>query len=413
MAVFAGRLLYVTSDMSIFCWAGPGSVIDLSLGNPAAMVAGSGIPALAVGRNFALLTAGDVPQKVDRGLTSARLGGSPPKLRDIVYCAQRAVGAAADESGIIYWSGPGDTGLETWDVGVEFREAEAQPDALVAVREESRDLWAFGTRTLQVFSPDETETFAPTAGIPVGLLSRTSVIDYERVKGWLDDKRRIVICDGRVLEPDGVISSPFITSELEKFRTVSDCVGYRQRIGQYDCLVWSFAAEGRHFAYELGSHRWAEFRSYYGATWRPYLARSYCYWPEKNLHLVGLPNGQIARLSFDAHDDLGLPLKWVGRSGFSNRGVNRSKDPTEMSITMRRGEAADEDAGIEIRWRDNLGDFSQPIRKTFGTAGDYDPVVRVRPAGTPYEQREWEVSSTAAEAVVLAEALEEYEVLEA
>lgn len=411
MAVFGPNLLYVTEDRKVFCWRPSGTVLELSTGS-AGTVDGAQTPMIAVSRNYALIAGGGVPQKVDIGLSCTRLGGSPPSLADVVFLTQRAVGSGADLSGIFYWSGPGETGLETWDIPPEYREAETEPDPIVALRKAVRELFAFGTETTEIYAPDEIETFTPISAVAAGCSARRSPVLYEGLFAWLDDRRRFVLSDGRVIGPENVLSVD-IARTLESFTTVADCWGYRERIGAHDSLVWTFPTEGRAFCLEMTTRRWSERHGFEDGRWTAYPITSYLWWQEQNLHLVGLSNGQIAALSLDAYTDNGKKLRWVARTGFSDLGEPRAKDPIEAQLRVRRGDATADDSSIELRWRNDLGAFGRPIRFPLGGPGTVDPTVVVRPCGTPYRAREWELSSTAEEACVVTKAYEEFQVLEA
>ncbi len=198
-------------------------------------------------------------------------------------------------------------------------------DRIVALREKAREVWALGSETLQIFAPDELETFAPAVTLDLGCAAQHGVIPYEEDFVWLDNLRRFVISNGRSLTKENILSSPYITATLEQFATVNDCWSFRQRIGSHDLLYWVFPTEGRAFAYDMLSKRWAECRGWEDGTWAPWKAQSYHYWSARNLHLVGLDDGSIGRLTFDAHDDMGDTIKWVARSGFNDHGTPRPK----------------------------------------------------------------------------------------
>lgn len=406
-----GGLVFTTAGENIFVWRTSGQVLDLSNGVSTRKLAGTARPSFALGRNMLIIANGAEPQKVDNGLASARLGGSPPDFSEVVITSRRVIGLAANDSGLIYWSDAGETALETYDTGNEFREAESRADPAIALRESKRELFVFGTETTQVFYPDEIETFTPTATIDVGCSARQSVVRYEDEFAWLDDKGRFVMSNGRQVTEESVISSPFITRTLEDLSTVSDCWSYRQRIGPHDLLVWTFPTDGRAFAFDMTTRLWAEFLGFTDGNYSPYLPTSYVYWPGYKLHLVGMPDGTIAKLSLDAHTDRGDVLKCTARTGFNDYGESRHKDPLVATFVFRRGEAASASSSVYVRWRDDLGGYCQPIKMPLGTAGETnDPAVEVRPAGQPYRQREYELEWTADEAFLMAKAYEEFEV---
>jgi len=412
IGVLGDDIVYVTEDRKVWAWhSGTGAVSERSTSTATTLVAGTERPTYAVNRNLMIIAGGGAPQKVSAGsLVSERLGGSPSNWRDVAFITRRAVGVVADESGLFEWSDAGEP--ESYNIAVELAEAEARPDPLRAGKETAREYWAFGSRTLQIYTPDPDETFAPQVTLDVGCGAARSPIRREAEFAWLDDLRRFVWTTGRAVSKEDVISSPAVSRTVEGFTTVSDCWGYREKIGNADSFVWVFPTEGRALAYDTESDTWSERHCWSGGQWIRYCPTAYCYWPERNLHIVGLSDGRLAVLSREAYTDLDHDLKWLARSGYDDRGLPMLKEPLELQVRVRRGFASSSSSAIRVRWRDDLGPFSAPVDVALGTAGDHDHTVPVRPIGTPYRARQYELSGTAADATSVAKVTEVYEELD-
>jgi hypothetical protein len=414
VGVFDGKVIYVTEGGELFAWQGDGvPVMALSLGGGDTLLDGTMRPEMVTSGSVCVIVADGAPQKVSAGLLSQRLGGSPPSCFSAAIIARRLVLASAD--GIFYWSGILDIGVETWDTEVEFRAADAKQDPLVSLRASSRELWAWGTETLQVYSPEADSigfNFSPTSTLDVGNLAARSVINWRNLNAWLDDQHQFVISDGRAFDNANILSSPMMTATIKGLGVVNDCWGFREQLGAHDCLVWVFPTEGRVFLYDMSSKAWGESTGYLAGRRSGWMPTAAFNWIEQKTHLVGSSDGRLNELTFDAHGDMGDPILSVARSGFIDRGVMEPKLSHRAFFQFRRGEAQSEDSAVSVRFRDDLGGFGPATVMPLGTAGDSQPVVEIAPVGEPYRQREWEVSWSAEDAVSMTAAKETYEVQE-
>ncbi len=411
MASFSGRLVYATDDGAVFAFnPTDNSILSMSLAGGNSLIEGSMRPSWAASGTVMVIAAGGAPQKVTTGFVSAKLGGSPPDATSVTLLARRLVISKPD-SGEFDWSAPLETGSETWDDALEFAEAEARPDNTVAVAAAMRELRVFGEETTEAFQPDDQMTFAPVSAIEVGCGAPRSVTLWFNQHAWLTDRRQIVLSDAHDFSDSSVISGD-IQNTLETLTTVDDCWGARMRLGQYDCLLFAFPTEGRLFALEMGTRTWSQWYGWTGGRLGPWRPTSFYYWREQGLYLVGLANGTIARLTFEAYTDLGDPIKWRARSGFVDHGVGSPKLPMWAHFQFRRGEAVSAQSSVNVTWRDDLGGFVPPLSFDLGAAGDAEPTVEVSPVGASYRQRQWELSSTADDAKAMISARETFNVAE-
>jgi hypothetical protein len=400
IGIYAWRqfIIYVTADRRIWCWEGSGNVVALSSAtDTTTQLDGTARPVFAYDTARVVITGGGAAQKWEGSGLSARLGGSPPNATHIAYNEQRLVINANDNSGIIYWTPPGVGNHEIWDTtgdgsaelaGAGFSEAEAAPDPVVALYANSNEVFAFGTQTTQVFAGDPSG-FVVVASVGIGNSAPYSIIDTDASFAWLDEHRRFVYSSGRDFQ---VLSSPTMAKSIGEIATVSDCWGVRIRIGSYDLLVWQFPTEGRTLWYDRDSKKWGEWRSFDGAKWIPWIVQSYFYWPDQNLHLVGLSDGRIAVLTFDAFLDDVHPIKAVSRTGFHDRGTLVRKQCNRIQAQLKRGATVPTATAptVELRYRDDLGAFKQAKALSLG-AGDYQPVIDAWAVGM-YRQRQWEIT---------------------
>jgi hypothetical protein len=333
--------------------------------------------------------------------------GVGPFATQIAALAQRLFtndGFTASVNNRILYTGPGSAGNLTMGA-LSFTAAEARPDAVVALRENSNELFAFGGTTLQVFVPDPNIILAPQRAVNRGCSAAHSVIRADEHFAWFDDQRQFVVSDGREID---VPSDP-IAETLDAIETVSDCYGFRVNQGQFDLLVWQFPTDGRTFAYQRNSG-WSQW-----STWDvdlghgPFAITSHYYWPEQNLHLVGLEDGTIAQLSNSAYTDLGDQIVAEVTTGFINHSTDAVKFTDALHLTFKRGQSASTEPKVFLSWRDDLGAFGDPIQIGLGTTGDYVSTVTLRTLGG-YRRRQWKLLFSADAELVLASVTEDYSI---
>jgi hypothetical protein len=413
MATLDGHLFYVTDDgtgsgaRDVYSLNSLGTLTALSV-YPEARIAGTEPVSLAVGRSHVIAAGGGPPQKISPGI-SARLGGNPPHASDAAFIAQFLVLVRSGNDGIFFFSEPGEGGIETWDLGLNFTEAEARPDRLVGCRETSRELVMFGATTTQVFvpDPDPDVVWAPASTMETGCVAKGSIVRHDQQFAWIDDRERIILAAGRDLV---VLSDRGLAATLKTLTNLTDVWSFRATIGNHDLLTWSFPSDGRAFSFDMISQTWSEWRRWHEDRWQAWAPRSHLWWPERRVHLLGMPDGTIAEMSLEAYSDLTDPLKWEIRTGFTEAETRRQAWETRFPV--RRGEATDVTSNVSVAWRDDLGDFCPPIEFPLGQAEQKDPEVVVSPAGMPYKRRQYELKGSGADAYSIGVGKEIYEEVE-
>jgi len=335
--------------------------------------------------------------------------GLGPYATQVVALAQRLLANdnfSATANNRVLYTGVGSTGNLSFGT-LAFFSAEARPDAVVALRENSNELFVFGERSLQIYSPDPQFIFAPGRTVNRGCAAVHSVVQADETYFWLDEQRQFVLSDGRSLE---VTSDP-IAADLDSIVDVSDCYGFRVNTGQFDVLVQQFPTDGRAFAYQNGSG-WSQWSTWNEDTNQhgPFNIKSHYYWPEENLHLVGMEDGSIAQLSTSAHTDLGVPIKAEVTTGFINHGTDAKKFTDALHLTFKRGRSSSTEPQVLLSWRDADGAaFGSPRRIGLGTTGDYVSTVTLRTLGG-YRRRQWKLEFSGDTELVLASVSEDFTV---
>jgi len=402
------------------------------LGAPASdgTLAGSGRPIFAETQLLLAIAGGDAMEKIVLSTgVAARLGGTPPRASHVAANSSRLLGNIATisstvdlDKSVVRFSAiaNGNTtyaNLEVWTEGVVFGgaghfSAEANPDPVVAVYENTNEVFCFGTKSLQVFAPDG---FVSDTGIPagwspsvtreLGCSAPYSIIKVNQQFAWLDDLRRITLSDAR---SESVISDP-IKRDLDDIGTVSDCFGYRVTTGPLDAMVWSFPTDGRTFAFQRGGG-WSEWLGWSGGNWSPFTITSSSISPTSHDVLAGTADGRVGRFSLDAQDDLGAPINLRVDTGYINRGTDEQKHCRRLYVALRRGAGAASGTKALISWRDQPGPFEPPLEVELGPLGDTEIVVQLTSLGV-YRRRQWRFEYSGAEDLALVGVTEEFDIL--
>lgn len=408
ITAFQGDIIFVNEARRIYRVSG-GVATLLSSGGAETYLDGTERPTFAVTPWRLAIAGGGVPSKVEPTGPAARLGGSPPPSKQIASLKLRLISddqTGSDSTGQIRYTPAGDAGNEDWDP-LNFTSAEARPDALVALRENGNELFAFGQTSLQVFQPDPTIIFAPGRAMNRGCAAGHSVITVDEQFAWLTNRRELVMSDGRAVQ---VMSDP-IAATLDGIGVVSDCYGFRYAADQFDVLCWQMPSDGRTFATQVGSgwSQWHAWDTPHGHRLFP--AKTVYYWEEENLHLVGLADGSIATLEGSANTDLGDTIKAEVVTGFLNRDTDAWKSCDVVRLSFKRGVALDSsfEPQVLLSWRDSQGAFCAPLRLGLGFVGDPIFTIECRTLGM-YRARQWKLEFTDAADFVLARVEETFSI---
>lgn len=394
-----------------------GASVDLST-VPNSALRGTERPTFAETEVFVVMAGGADMQKL-RITTqeSTLLAGSPPIASHVIANSSRLLAndVTVDKTKV-RWSGISQgtvdtSGHEMWDnTGLDedggFFTAEARPDPVQAVWENTNEVFVWGTDNVQIFVPDANSIFAPAATRESGTLAPYSIIKLGQDFFWLDQHRRIVYSDGRSFQN---LEGP-IKRQLDELSDPTDCFGYRCFLGHVDCLVWTFPTDGRTFAYQNGGG-WSEWHGWnIGASvYKQFQVNAHHLRRDGGVNVVGTLDGRVGKLSLDSYSDLGELIVSRVDSGFINRDTDNLKRCRRVIIAARRGDNSTTSIG-SLHWRDDSGAFGGPINIDIGDWQDRTIVREICSLGT-YRRRQWRFTFGDSANLQLLKVTEEYDVL--
>lgn len=297
-------------------------------------------------------------------------------------------------SGQFNWSDVNDS--LNWSA-VNFATAEGSPDSTIAMLIKERELYFFGSESVEVWeNVGDSTTFTR---VPGGLLQEGcgavySIVSTENFTFWLSPNSQFKRYSGRAIE---TVSSPY-DKELQSFGTISDCRAYRLDIVGRTFLVFTFPIENRTLVYNVTNDNWSEW-----GQWSP-AANAYNAWagncitfsPRHRATFVGdRATGLMYIMSEETLTDNGAAIRLATLSGHVDHGTSVRKRNNRLRLRAKVGASSQltTESEIMIRWKDNNKDWSNIKTISLGAAGPRNMLIEIEPRGI-YRTRQWEISAT-------------------
>ena len=364
-----------------------------------------------------VMSAGTQTQKVVFATEdSSRLGGSPPHATHVIAHGGRVLSNnliegndRVDYSGVA--TGSSITGHQQWGgAGTSsFFNAKGRPDPVRAVHENTNEVFLFGSTSMQIFSPDATDVYVPSATREYGCIAPYSVVKDDDSFAWLDDRRRFIKSDGR--EYDDKFGAD-IQQTIDDMATVSDCFGYRTHMGPVDALVWTLPTDTRTFVHQDG-FGWSQWSGWDDTTnnWKRFMVNCAHQRPDTGVNVCGTTAGKIGEFHATTYTDLGDRIVARVDTGYLNRKTDKRKFCRAVYLSLKRGEVTGTTAPqASVSWRDDGGEWRDSVPVSLGVSGDREIVYPLRSLGV-YRRRQWRFEFSGPEELVLVSASEDFEVL--
>lgn len=419
--------LYATNGSQLFAVGGTDNarvIYRISGGSsssispiPDAKLNGTSRPVFTETELYMLCAGGSNIQKIHLdSYDSSHLAGDPPTSSHICANSSRLLAndISLDKTKVRFsgvFQGTVDTsGMETWGLGNDddggFFTAEARPDDVVAIHENTNEVFVWGKDNVQIFSPDTTFIFAPSATREFGCIAPYSIIKKDQQFFWLDQHLRFIYSDGREFNN---IEKP-IKKQLDALTDPTDCFGFRFLQGDKECFVWTFLTDQVSFCYQVGGGwgTWSGWDSSAG-NFKKLNILSHHLRRDGGVNVVGTHDGKIGKLDLDTADDLGELIVSQTATGFIDHGTDNRKLCKSIKISARRGSTSSESLG-RLEWRDDTGGWNGPLYMDFGSTGDYHVVKEFRSLGI-YNRRQWRFTFSDSAKLSLVRVMEDFEIL--
>jgi len=220
----------------------------------------------------------------------------------------------------------------------EFASTEGSPDGLVAVIANFREVWAFGTNSIEVWS-DTGATDFPLQRIPgafneLGCAAPYSIAKMDNGLFWLGRDRR---GQGIVYRANGYagqrISTHAVEWQIQQYSDLSDAVAYTYQQDGHSFYVLIFPTANTTWVYDVATQAWHERAGFDNGSFTRH--RSNCQMSFGNNVIVGdYQNGNIYAFDLEDYSDNGSIQKWLRSWRALPTGQNNLKRTAQHSLQL-------------------------------------------------------------------------------
>jgi len=290
---------------------------------------------------------------------------------------------------------------------LDFASAEGNPDNVVAIFVDHREVWVYGTNSAEVWYNAGLLDF-PLARIQgayneLGCAAPYSIAKMDNQIYWLGKDAR---GQGMVFRAAGYmgqrISTHAIEWQLQEYPDLSDAVGYTYQQDGHSFYVLNFPTANTTWVFDVATGAWHERASFENGQFNRH--RGNCQMFFNSTNVVGdYENGKIYKFDLEVYSDDGQPQKWLRSWRALPTGANNLARTThhamqldcETGVGLNVGQGSDPQ--VMLRWSDDGGHtWSNEHWKTMGKIGRYGYRTIWRRLGMTMKIRDrvYEVSGT-------------------
>jgi hypothetical protein len=221
---------------------------------------------------------------------------------------------------------------------LEFAQTAASPDGLVAVVANFREVWAFGTNSIEVWSDTAALDF-PLERIPgafneLGCAAPYSIAKMDNSLFWLGRDRR---GQGIVYRANGYagqrISTHAVEWHIQQYSDLTDAVAYTYQQDGHNFYVLIFPTANTTWVYDAATQVWHERAGFANGDFTRH--RSNCQMSFNNKIVVGdFQNGNIYSFDLEDYSDNGQIQKWLRSWRALPTGQNNLKRTAQHSLQL-------------------------------------------------------------------------------
>ena len=290
---------------------------------------------------------------------------------------------------------------------LDFASTEGSPDGLLAVFSNFREIWAFGTNSIEVWYDTGASDF-PLQRIQgafneLGCAAPFSIAKVDNGLFWLGRDRR---GQGIVYQANGYsgqrISTHAVEWQIQQYADLTDAIAYTYQQDGHSFYVLIFPTANTTWVYDLATQAWHERAGFTDGAFTRH--RSNCQMAFNNEIVVGdFENGNIYAFDLDDYSDNGQIQKWLrswralgpGKNDLKRTAQHSLQLDIESGVGLNSGQGSDPQ--VMLRWSDDGGHtWSNEHWSPIGKIGEYYRRVFWRRLGMTLKIRDrvYEVSGT-------------------
>ena len=290
---------------------------------------------------------------------------------------------------------------------LSFASAEGMPDTLVSLFVDHREVWLFGTQSVEVWYDAALEGF-PLARIQgavneFGCAATYSVAKMDNSLFWLGADAR---GHGVVFRANGYagqrISTHAVEFAIQSYATMSDAIAFTYQQDGHSFYVLTFPSAQATWVYDAATGAWHERAGFANGQFIRHRANCQMFFSEEVV--VGdFENGNIYAYDLDQFSDGDFAQKWLRSWRALPTGQNNLKRTAQHSlqIDMQTGVGVNTGQGsnpqVMLRWSDDGGHtWSNEHWMSAGKIGAYGTRAIRRRLGMTMKLRDrvYEISGT-------------------
>ena len=221
---------------------------------------------------------------------------------------------------------------------LDFASTEGSPDGLLAVVSNFREIWAFGTNSIEVWF-DSGATDFPLQRIQgafneLGCAAPYSIAKMDNGLFWLGRDRR---GQGIVYRANGYtgqrISTHAVEWQIQQYTDMSDAIGYTYQQDGHSFYVLVFPTANTTWVYDVATQAWHERAGWNNGEFTRH--RGNCQMAFNNKILIGdFENGNVYAFDLTDYSDNGGIQKWLRRWRALPTGQNNLKRTAQHSLQL-------------------------------------------------------------------------------
>ena len=288
-----------------------------------------------------------------------------------------------------------------------FRSAEGSPDGLVGLIITHREVWLFGTNSVEVWYDAGLLDFplqrVQGAFNEIGCVAPYSIAKMDNGVFWLGQDAR---GQGMVYRSNGYtgtrISTHAVEWQIQQYGTLSDAIGYTYQQDGHSFYVLIFPTANTTWVFDVATGAWAERAGWSNGDWTRHRSNCQVFW--NNMIVVGdYENGNVYAFDLEDYSDNGGIQRWYRTWRALPTGQNNLKRSTQhtLQIDLESGTGLNDGQGsdpqVMLRWSDDGGHtWSNERWSGIGKIGEYYKRVFFRRLGMTLKIRDrvYELSGT-------------------
>ena len=265
---------------------------------------------------------------------------------------------------------------------LDFASAEGSPDGVVGLIIDHREVWVFGTNSVEVWYDAGTQDF-PLQRIQgafneIGCVSAYTLAKMDNGIFWLGADAR---GRGIVYRANGYtgqrISTHAVEWHIQQYGDISDALAYTYQQDGHSFYVLIFPSANTTWVYDVATQAWHERAGFSNGSFTRH--RSNCQMSFNNEIIVGdYENGNLYAFDMETYADNGQIQKWLRTWRALPSGQNNLRRTThhslqidlETGVGLNLGQGSDPE--VMLRWSDDGGHtWSNYHTSPVGKIGQY------------------------------------------